>query len=162
MVVSVVQWLMLGVATIAHPFFISMTEINHNATNKTLEVSVRIYADDFEKALSKNCNCKIQLLKPTDKPAMDKAVSTYIANHLQIKVDGQPAALQYAGYQEEEGSIWTYFEVKNVASVKKVEITNSLLYEYKEEQINMVHVKANGKERSDKLDYPERSLVFVF
>ena len=30
-----------------HPIHVSVTEINHNAADKTLEVSVRIFTDDF-------------------------------------------------------------------------------------------------------------------
>lgn len=159
---SLFHWLMISMASVVHPFFISMTEINHNASGKSLEASVRIFTDDFEQTLRKNCNCRIELFNPTNKEALNKTVSIYIKNHLQVKIDGQPAELQFVGYQQEEASTWTYFEVKNVASVKKIAVTNSLLYDYKEEQINMVHIKANGKERSDKVDYPEKNLEFVF
>ena len=145
-----------------HPFFISMTEVNHNASNKTLEVSVRIFADDFEKALSGSCHCKIDLLHPANKTATDKIVGEYIAKHLVVSVDGKPAILQFQGYQQEDGSTWSYFEVKNVASVKKIDINNNLLYDYNNSQINMVHVKANGKEQTDKLVYPDRVLVWGF
>src|SRR6476661_2375693 len=34
-----------------HPFHVSTTEINHNATDKTLEISCRIFTDDFESCL---------------------------------------------------------------------------------------------------------------
>jgi hypothetical protein len=159
---SLFQWLFLSMVSSVHPFFISMTDINHNPTHKSLEVSVRIYSDDFEQALRKNCRCTVEIMKPADQSAMSKTVSSYIVNHLQIKVDGQPASLQFAGYQQEEGSTWSYFEVKNVPSFKKLEVNNSLLYDYKEEQVNMVHLKAYGKEKSDKVDYPERNLVFTF
>ena len=153
-------WMAISMAALVHPFFISMTEINHNAANKTLEVSVPIFTDDFEKALEKSCGCKIDLLKPTDKTIVDKTVTNYITSHLQITADGKPTVLQFAGYQQEQGSIWSYFEAKNVTTAKRIEVTNNLLYEYKTEQINMVHVLANGKEKTEKLDYPERVLEF--
>ena len=78
-----------------------------------------------------------------------------------VSIDGKPAVLQYQGYQQEDGSTWSYFEVKNVASLKKLDINNNLLYEYNNSQINMVHAKANGKEQTDKLEYPEKNFVFI-
>ena len=159
---SFLQWMLMGLVSAVHPFFISMTDINHNAASKSLEVSVRIFSDDFEKTLKANCKCKVELLTPTDKRAMDKIVNTYVTRHLLIMLDGKPATLEFAGYQPEEGSIWSYFEIKNVPSFSKIDITNSLLYDYKNEQVNMVHIKANGKEKSDKLDYPEKNLAFTF
>ena len=35
-----------------HPFFVSVTEINHNAGDKNLEISCKIFTDDFEAALA--------------------------------------------------------------------------------------------------------------
>ncbi len=162
MVLSVFQVLLMNLFSIMHPFFISMTEVNYNAPSKTLEVSVRIFADDFEKALSASCKCKVDLLNPANKPATDKIVSEYIIKHLVVSVEGKPALLQFQGYQHEDGSMWSYFEVKNVTSVKKIDIKNNLLYEYNTSQINMVHVKANGKEQTDKLEYPDRVLGWAF
>ena len=36
----------------AHPLFVSVTEINHNAADKNLEISCKIFIDDFEKTLT--------------------------------------------------------------------------------------------------------------
>jgi hypothetical protein len=150
------QWLAIYASVLTHPFYISMTEINYNNKNNTVEVSVRIFTDDFEKTLRKNCNCKVDLLTPQDKKAMEKLVNIYVLKHLQIKVNGQLQNLEFAGYQLEEESIWNYFVIKNIQQVKGIEINNTLLHDYREEQINMLHIKANGKEQTDKLDYPDK------
>ncbi len=162
MAIALFQWVMMGMVSIVHPFFISMTDINYNSANKSVEVSVRIFSNDFEETLKKQCDCKVELSRPTNKPAMEKLVSSYISNHLQVKIDGSIGTLQFAGYQEEDGSIWSYFEIKNVSFFKKIEINNSLLYDYKQEQINMVHIKANGKDQSNKVEYPTPNLSFTF
>ena len=159
---SIVQLMWINLFAFVHPFFISMTEVNYNSPAKTVEVSVRIFADDFEKALSNNCHCKMDLSHPVNKASTDKMVSEYISKHVSIAVDGKPVMLQYGGYKMEEGSVWSYFEVKNIATVKKIDINNNLLYEYNTSQINMVHIKANGKEQTDKLEYPDRVLGWGF
>src|SRR3954452_20500068 len=103
---SLVTWLIL---VLLHPFYISMTDINYNDKSKSVEVSVRIFTDDFEKTLRKNCNCKVDLLAAKDKKSMEKLVSNYVLKHLQIRVDGQLRNLEFAGYQQEEESVWSYF-----------------------------------------------------
>jgi hypothetical protein len=157
MTVGLINWVVGSMLAVLHPFYISMTDINHNASNKTLEISVRIFADDFENTLRKKCNCKVELTKPTDKAAMEKLVSGYITSRLNLKVDGQPVALQFAGFSEEDGSIWNFFEVKNVGSIRKLELFNNLLHDYSEQQVNMVHIKANGKQKTEKLDHPKNT-----
>ena len=36
-----------------HPFYVSVTEINQNAAEKSLEISCKFFADDFEQTLEK-------------------------------------------------------------------------------------------------------------
>ena len=150
------QLIVLSVSSIFHPFYISMTEMNYNQRDKQIEISVRIFTNDFEKTLRKNCHCKIDLQEGKEKKAMETQVNAYILRHLQIKIDGQPENPVFSGFQQEEESTWSYFVIKNIAQVKKMEIDNSLLYDYTNEQINMLHVKANGKEQTDKLDFPQK------
>lgn len=154
MVNSFVQWVIGAFLTLSHPFFVSMTDIKHNVTEQSVEVSVRIFTDDLETIIKKNCACKIDLMKPVDKAQADILISAYIKNHLTISADGKPLTLGYVGYELQDGSIWSYFEVKNITSVKQMNITNSLLHDYKDQQVNMIQVKANGNSKTVKLDFP--------
>jgi len=154
--VALFQWLSVCASVFMHPFYISMTDINYNNKSQSLEVSVRIFTDDFEKTLRKNCNCKVDLLSASDKKAMEPVINNYIQKHLQLKIDGKMCSLEFVGYSQEEESTWNYFQVKNVTQLKRIDISNTLLHDYKEEQINMLHISANGKDQTEKLDYPNR------
>lgn len=162
MLLSLFKWLSFSAVLFLHPYYISMTDINYNNKAKSLEVSVRIFTDDFEKVLRQNCNCKVDLLKPQDKKAMSILINRYIQEHLQLKVNGEAKTLEFAGYQQEEESVWNYFQIKNMQQVKQIEMNNSLLHDLREEQINMLHVNINGKEQSNKLDYPNKILSMNF
>src|SRR5262245_41739176 len=85
-----------------HPIFVSVTEIEHNAKDKTLEISCKIFTDDFEKVLRQQYNTHVDLLNPKEKAAMEKMVSEYVLKHLTVKADGKPVALQYLGYEQQE------------------------------------------------------------
>jgi len=151
---------LVGLLMAVHPFFISMTDVKYNKGTQTIELSVRIFTDDFEKTLSNQCRCEVDLNQPGSKETNDKLIVNYIASHLQLVVDGKRTSLEFVGRQPEDGSTWNYFEIKNVASLNTLAVTNTLLYDYKPEQINMVHIKANGKDRTDKLEYPARVITF--
>jgi hypothetical protein len=157
---SLFQWLMLTLFTAIHPLYISIIDINHNAKDKSLEISVRIFTDDFEGTLKKYNNTKVDLSHPSDKAAADKLVREYIINKLQIKVDNKPLALQYVGFELQQESIWTYFEIPAINSVKKIEINTNILYDYQEKQINIIHAKVNGNEKSSRLDNPKSYAAF--
>ena len=39
---SFYKWLLTGIIALWHPFYVSVTEINHNAKQQTLEISCKI------------------------------------------------------------------------------------------------------------------------
>ncbi|MFN0081738.1 MAG: DUF6702 family protein [Ferruginibacter sp.] len=151
-----------GFAKTHHPIFVSVTEIEHNAKDKSLEISCKIFTDDFEKSLRNIYKTHIDLLDAKSKPLMDKFVGDYVQKHLKIKVDGKPVNLRYVGYENIEEAIYSYYQVDNITAVKKVEIADDILYEYKKEQFNLVHVTVGGKRQSTKLNYPERIATMEF
>jgi hypothetical protein len=145
-----------------HPVFVTVTEIEQNVKEKSLEISCKIFTDDFEKALRAAFKTKVDLLDDKLKPAMDKLVSDYVQKHLKIVVDGKASVYKYIGYEKIEEAIYSYYEIENVTSVKKMSVTDDLLYEYKKEQMSLLHVTIAGKRQSTKLSNPEKLVNLNF
>lgn len=162
------KWLMVGgfllnqPVTTHHPIYVSVTEIEHNAKDKTLEISCKIFTDDFEKTLRQTYKTYVDLLQPKDKNAMNKLVSDYVEKHLQIKADGKAVALEFIGYEQQEEGIVSFYQVNNIPSIKKIDITDNILFEYKKEQISIIHTIVNGNRKSTKLVNPEEKYSFEF
>ena len=81
----------------AHPFHVSVTEIEHNAADKTLEISCKIFTDDFETILAKNYNTKVDLINPPNKPAMDSLVKKIYTLAFADQVKRETAAVELPG-----------------------------------------------------------------
>ena len=157
-----IVFLLAGFNGSHHPVFVSVTEIEHNANNKTLEISCKIFTDDFEHTLRKINNTRVDLLDAKIKPAMAKLVNEYVQKHLQIKADGKPAPLQFIGFEQQEEGIVSFYEATNIATVKKLEVTNTILYESKPQQMQIIHVTINGERKSSRLNNPEAVAGFGF
>ena len=93
------QWLMTAYISLAHPFFVSMTDINYNSKDKELEISVRIFTDDLENTLRKYHNSKIDILHPADQEQMNAFVYEYIQKHLQLKVNDKAVDMNFVIYK---------------------------------------------------------------
>ena len=145
-----------------HPFYVSVTEINHNAKEKTLEVSCKIFADDMEAVLKQNYKTKIDLVSPQQHEQINKFIADYITKHLSFIADGKPVKLTYVGFEKESESVYCYFEVDNLPTLKKLDVNNSLLQDFNDTQINIMHVIVNGNRKSYKLDYPNKQASFTF
>jgi hypothetical protein len=102
------------------------------------------------------------LLDDKVKTAMDKLVSDYVQKHVKISLEGKNYPFKYIGYEKIEEAIYSYFEIENITSIKKISITDDLLYEYKKEQISLLHVSVAGKRQSTKMTNPEKTANLVF
>lgn len=162
------KWLIVGGFLLSapqkgkHPFFVSVTEIEQNAKEKTLEISCKIFTDDFEKTLRQTYKGTVDLLEPKDKAAMNKLVSDYVKKHLSLVVDGKPVLLEFIGYEQQEEGIESYYQVNNISAVKKIDVTDNILYEYKKEQVSLLHVIVNGNRKSYRLNNPDAKVSFEF
>ena len=145
-----------------HPFYVSVTRIDENSKEKRLEVSCKIFTDDFEKTLRMHYKGHIDLLNPPDRSAMNSVISDYIEKHLTISVDGNPVKMQFVGYEKDEEGVECYFQVNNISVNKTIGVFNNLLFEYKPEQTNIVHVTVKGKRKSRQLVNPDAKISFDF
>jgi hypothetical protein len=152
-----------SILLLLHPFFVSVTEINHNAKEKSLEISVRVFTDDFENTLRMFApNQKVDLMTPPAGGSMDSLVKKYVLQKVTLEVNGQKRIMQYIGFERVEESIWTYFEISGVTELKQLKINNPILYEYRKEQINMIHIINGENRQSRKLDNPVADWTFKF
>ncbi len=144
-----------------HPFFVSMTEVNYVPKEKTMEVSVRIFTDDLENTIKNlHKDYPLDILHPKDSTFVNKWIDQYVKSRLQVRVNNVVRPMQFIGYEEQSESIWIYFEIKNVPEPKQVHVFNTLLYDYKKEQINMIRFKNGSKEKSSKLQFPDNTVDF--
>ena len=162
------KWLFLSLmylpycVNINHPIFVSVTEIEHNAKDKTLEVSCKIFTDDFEKTLRSEYKTHVDLMDEKVKPAMEKLVNDYVQRHLKIAVDGKIIALKYLGFENIEEGIYSYYQADNVSTPKTIEVTDNVLLEFNAQQMNLVHITVGGERKSTKLAGTENKVTVQF
>lgn len=158
------KWFFIGAiwilnsSFVTHPIYVSVTEIEYNEKEARLEISCKIFTDDFEKALRTAYNTRVDLLKPSDKDAMNKLVSDYINKHLKISVNGRPQQLQFQGFEQIEEGIYSFFEIDDVPALKNITINDNILYEYQSQQTSLVHITVGGKRQSTRLVNPEEKV----
>jgi hypothetical protein len=168
MVRSVNKWLCFSAVILfsafssRHPLHLSTVEINQNEADKTLEISCRIFTDDFETALSKSSGTKANFYDAALKVKMDSLVKKYIYAHLQVKADEKNVSFNYLGFEKEGLVVYVYVEGINISKVKKLVVSNSIMHDMFDDQTNIMHITINGDRKSTKLDYPKTSAVFDF
>ena len=145
-----------------HPFYISVTEMSLNSKTKSLEISCKMFAEDIEDVLKQNYKVPVDLSNEKMLSQNNKLINNYILKHFSVNIDSKAAALKFVGFEKENESVYCYFEVLNVPAIQKIIVNNTILQDYKQEQINIMHVIVNGTRKSTKLDYPQNQASFSF
>lgn len=145
-----------------HPFYVSVTEINYNAKTRSLEISCKMFAEDVESVLQQNYKTNVDLSNEKQLTVNNRLMNDYMVKHLSLNVESKPVNYKFVGFEKDRESVYCYLEIPNISGIKKIGVNNSVLYDFKPEQINIVHVIVNGNRESTKLDYPKNQANFSF
>ncbi len=161
MVPSVQLLISLTVAWL-HPMHVSVTEIDYNEKNKSLEIVSRIFIDDLETSIRKAENNEgLDLLKPAG-TTTDQLVNKYLQSRFLIRVNGNASNPNYIAHEIDGAAMICYLEIEGVRQLKTLDITISVIQELYDDQSNLVHVTYLGPVKSLRLtkEKPEGTLSF--
>lgn len=124
----------------AHDFYISICYVDYNVNNKSIEIAVKVFTDDFEKAIEELYVERLHLGTDKEDIKAELYIQAYLLENFKLRVNQQKVALQYLGKEVDWENTWLYIEVPNVPSIESLEFTNQLLVDAFEEQKNTVHL----------------------
>jgi len=139
--------LALGAAAV-HAFHTSLTEIQYNTKEKSLEISIRMFTDDLETALTKaNNGQKVMLGGKNDNS--NAVLSKYIQQHFAILTpQKQKKFLTVLGKESEGDATWIYVEIPNSQDFKGHILYNNLMQEMFDDQTNLVNFIYLGNKKT--------------
>jgi hypothetical protein len=146
---------------IAHPFYLSVTEVRIDTSSNKVTLSCRIFTDDLQDAIYKLYKFQGELSILNSDVNQD-ILEKYIKKNVQILLGGQQVKFQMNGYENEEESTWCYLEGVIEEPAKTVTIFNSLLYDFLPDQNNIIHCYLGKERKSIKLKNPDKKAVFKF
>jgi len=157
------MWLTFFFTVLLHPIHVSVTEIEYNEKNKSLEIISRLFIDDLELSMRKQLNDEyLDVLKPGGDRTTDQLVSEYLKQHFTVKLDGKTAKINYIAHEIDGLAMICYLEIEGVRKLKTIEVTNSTIQEIHADQSNLVHVTYLGPIKSMRLtrEQPMGTLEF--
>ncbi len=134
----------------AHKYYASLAQIDYNQDTRSLEIAVRMFADDLELALRKANKRKVSLEKDADAKDL---ILRYLQEHLEIQNGDQATAgetkkLRFVGMEAQVDSMWVYVECPLPEGVRNLRVRDTLFFELYAEQLNTAIVKV-GERKAD-------------
>lgn len=132
-----------------HKYYLSLTDIQYNAKNQSLEIITNVFIDDIELEMNKVYQVKLELDTPNQHKKTDSIFADYFSNKLKIKVGGALKKANYLGIEIDADLVYIYQEITQIDNPKQFEITNTILIQEFEDQQNVVKIKKGKTRRSD-------------
>lgn len=128
----------------AHKFHASFTTIEHNPETGLLEISLRVFSDDLENALSRQARRRIELDRTPD---VAELTSAYIRERFKLRrADGTPVRVVWVGMEQRVDMTWIYVEVPAPDGFTGLEALVTVFFELFRDQKNNLSCKdAQGK-----------------
>jgi len=149
---TILFFLILGSITLssytAHKFYVSVTQIEHNKEQQTLQIISRVFIDDIEDLLKTRYDESLTIDTTKDDPKLDEYLKKYLDQKIKIKVNDKDIAFNFLGKEYEDDLMICYLEVQNISSLEEINISNEVLMDVFEEQQNIVHVKKENQRKS--------------
>ena len=136
--------------TVAHKFYVSVTNINYSEKDKAFQITSRIFIDDLEAVLKERYDIEARLATEEEAPIADEYIEKYFKAKFLIRLNGSVAPYDFLGKKYDADVIICYLEIPEIQPevLRSMEIQNEILTDMFEEQKNLVHVKWDGKKKS--------------
>ncbi len=123
---------------------------------------MKLFTNDFEKALKIELKQKVDLLHPKDREQTRLWIEQYLNKHLVLSSPTNKLSIKVIGFENEEEATWTYVESTSFEANERVEVSSDLLVDQLPEQTNIVQLEMRGKQLNYKLNKSETSHLFRF
>ncbi|MEM6262940.1 MAG: DUF6702 family protein [Bacteroidota bacterium] len=146
-----------------HPFFISVCEMELNAEDKLMEVSIRMFTDDLNTVLAPHTADKKGHLNTPEESEKDRSLlHAYVAEHLAVKGAAGMLNFTVLGCEYVEDLCYCYLEAPVDPTSSLFMVTNKVLFEIDPGQNNLVHLKVRGTTKSLRLHQYQPDGVLQF
>lgn len=145
-----------------HKFYVSVTQVDYVPSKKRIEITSRIFIDDFEKALNKKYNKTLNLTSTRELPEAEELIKGYLKEKVKISINKKPQEIVFLARELEGDVLILYSKIDISKKINTFEIYNALLTEVYSDQQNIVHTHINGNKKSllmtntaskEKIDY---------
>lgn len=133
-----------------HKFYLSVTNVRYSEKDGAIQITSRIFIDDFENVLQERYGFDAELATKNESEEADAYIEKYLRAKFAVEINGENASYNFIGKKYDADVMICYIEVPkiNLATTKSIQITNEILTDLFDEQQNIVHFKIDGKKKS--------------
>jgi hypothetical protein len=142
-------YLCSSVVAYAHKFHVSVAQLEFNEKEQTVEITLRVFTDDLENALSQHTKRPIKINPATangDKQ-LGATIIAYLRTSFELKSKtNRPVRFTWVGLEGQGDMCWLYIEGKLPGGLEGAQLRNKIFCDLFDDQINIVNAKIQNKQ----------------
>lgn len=136
--------------TVAHKFYISVTNVDYSEKDDAIQITTRIFLDDLNAVLQERYDIETKLGSDGESQMDLEYFEKYLRSKFIVAADGEVRNYTIIGKKYDTDMVICYLEVPkiNLTQIKSISVENEILTDLYDEQQNVVHFKIKGKKKS--------------
>jgi len=130
-----------------HKFYVSTTSIKYIPEDRSLQITAQVFTDDLEFTLQK-ITSGIKLNPDNNADLVDSLTKKYFQKNLVFKSNELDLPFDYLGKIYRNDLLVAYLEILLDSTIMNFEIKNTLLFDFTDDQKNILHFRSQGIRRS--------------
>ena len=139
---------LLFVQATIHPYYVSTLEIDYRPDRAALQITMRVFTDDWQLMLNTHYDKTLRLDPDTDTEKVLTHSSDYFQQHLELNLNGTDVTPSVLGKEYQGDQLLLYLEIAGVAELQTLAVSNRILFAELEGQQNIVRIKTPTKRKS--------------
>ena len=139
---------LLFVQATTHPYYVSTLEIDYRPDRAALQITMRVFTDDWQLMLNTHYDKSLRLDPDTDGELMVIHSADYLLKYLELNLNGTDVTPSVLGREYQDDLLVVYLEVVGVTELQTLAISNRILFAELEGQQNIVRIKSPTKRKS--------------
>ena len=131
-----------------HKYYVSVTQIDYIESKQSVQITTRIFIDDFENLLRQRYDENITLADKDELSTVNSYIERYLSDKVKVKINDKAVKINFIGKEYDADIMRCYLEIEDVNSINSFEITNKVLFDLFDDQQNIVKLKINSKLKS--------------
>lgn len=146
----VVLLLPLLAFAVAHKFYLSVTSVEYSDRYRAIQLTTRIFIDDFDKVLLERYGIKGNLATKEESAMADTYIEKYLKEKFIVEINGEQVDYDFLGKVYDNDIMICYVEVPEISleSTSSISLRNEVLMDIFEEQKNVVHFRLGNQKKS--------------
>ena len=132
-------------SVVIHDLHLSKSQINYNQDNQSVEITLHLFIDDLEIALSEKGHSNLSICTKKESNLAEQYMAQYIEDKMQVAIYGKPYMAEFLGKESSEDlqGVWCYLEITEISKPESVIVEIDFFNELYSDQKNVVNIKVD-------------------